>query len=133
MQTLLKLGCEGGSLTVLQQRAADGSSRYLLTRNSMLLLELLAKEAAVNAATNASHDDLASPNQLLDAGILVETATSLAQLQALLLAHRSWWRFELIQLHPDFAAHFLGWVAQHAPASLPRFSATASALLIPTD
>ncbi len=119
--TLALLGGEGGSLRLLQHVTASGDSHYELRRNSVLLHQLLDEEQDTTLAagddTHAAADD--------------ETASSLTQLHRLLLTHRYWSKLALLELHPSYAPHFLALIAHYAPTSLPRFTATAAALVEP--
>lgn len=130
--TLALLGGEGGSLRLLQHVTTSGDSHYELRRNSVLLHQLLDEE---QDTTLAAGDDTRTAAEATSVALEIksaaaddETASSLTQLHRLLLTHRYWSKLALLELHPSYAAHFLALIAQHAPTSLPRFTAIAAAL-----
>lgn len=123
--TLALLGGEGGSLRLLQHVTASGDSHYELRRNSVLLHQLLDEE---QDTTLAAGDDSRVALEIESEAADDETASSLTQLHRLLLTHRYWSKLALLELHPSYATHFLALIAQHAPTSLPRFTAIAAAL-----
>lgn len=130
--TLALLGGEGGSLRLLQHVTASGDSHYELRRNSVLLHQLLDEEqdttlAAGDDSRVAAEVTSVAP-EIKNTAADDETASSLTQLHRLLLTHRYWSKLALLELHPSYAAHFLALIAQHAPTSLPRFTAIAAAL-----
>jgi len=130
--TLALLGGEGGSLKLLQHVTASGDSHYVLRRNSVLLHQLLDEEqdttlAAGDDSRVALEIESEAP-EIKNTAADDETASSLTQLHRLLLTHRYWSKLALLELHPSYAPHFLALIAQHAPTSLPRFTAIAAAL-----
>lgn len=137
--TLALLGGEGGSLKLLQHVTTSGDSHYELRRNSVLLHQLLDEEqdttlaagddsrVAAKVTSVALEIESAAP-EIKNTAADDETASSLTQLHRLLLTHRYWSKLALLELHPSYAAHFLALIAQHAPTSLPRFTAIAAAL-----
>ena len=130
--TLALLGGEGGSLKLLQHVTTSGDSHYELRRNSVLLHQLLDEEqdttlAAGDDSRVALEIESEAP-EIKNTAADDETVSSLTQLHRLLLTHRYWSKLALLELHPSYAAHFLALIAQHAPTSLPRFTAIAAAL-----
>lgn len=130
--TLALLGGEGGSLKLLQHVTASGDSHYELRRNSVLLHQLLDEEQdttqAVGDDTRVAAEVTSAAPEIKNTAADDETASSLTQLHRLLLTHRYWSKLALLELHPSYAPHFLALIAQHAPTSLPRFTAIAAAL-----
>lgn len=104
-ETILELGAEGGSISILGLRGSDGLRKYVLEKNEVALRCMLPDEEFEGEAVTKS-----------------APVTSWSEAVRLLSQNPNWYRLNPISVHPYFVRRILALVEDHGgPAAIERW------------